>query len=76
MPKTLWDVSSAFSWKLFKRYPDGFHVEIITRFIPKIRSQKDLLYDNRRNAKELLRVGLDWCVPFFEDLLETVQVVW
>ena len=27
-------------------------------------------------AKELLRVGLHWCVPFIEDLSETVQVVW
>ena len=29
-----------------------------------------------RNANELLCVGLHWCVPFIEDLLETVQVVW
>ena len=29
-----------------------------------------------RNAKELLRVGLHWRVPFIENLLETVQVVW
>ena len=29
-----------------------------------------------RNAKELLRVGLHWHVPFIEDLWETVQVVW
>ena len=29
-----------------------------------------------RNLKRLLRVGLHWCVPFIEDLSETVQVVW
>ena len=28
------------------------------------------------NAKELLRVGLHWLVPFIEDLSETVQVIW
>ena len=28
------------------------------------------------NVKELLCVGLHWCVPFIEDLSETVQVVW
>ena len=29
-----------------------------------------------RNANELLLIGLHWRVPFIEDLLETVQVVW
>ena len=29
-----------------------------------------------RNAKELLRVGLHWRVPFIKVLSETVQVVW
>ena len=28
------------------------------------------------NAKELHCVGLHWHVPFIEDLLDTVQVVW
>ena len=29
-----------------------------------------------RNAKGLLPVGLHWHVPFIEDLLEIVQMVW
>ena len=34
-----------------------------------------IVVDPCRNAKELLRVGLHWRVPFIEDLSETVQLL-